>query len=568
MLVKICGITDAITAAESAKLGADYIGILLSKLSARAVSLDRAKEIADAAREHGAEPVGVFADEGIEEILKIIQTLSLKVVQLHGDRPRAALDQLPQDLQIIYVVDQNPLPKRLDPNRDLLLYERIAPNPGPFRFFIAGGLDAESVRGVIDTLKPHGVDVSSGVEKSLAVKDIGKIAAFVQRAKPGRYGSFGGSYVPELLSQPLKQLTDAFETIAKSTSFQEALIKYLKDFVGRPTALTEVPNFAKAIGVHRLFLKREDLAHTGAHKINNSIGQSLLAKKMGKTRIIAETGAGQHGVATAAACALLGLECVVYMGTIDIERQTPNVARMRLLGATVIPVEGTLKDSVNAALRDWAESYDHTHYCLGSALGPHPFPAMVAEFQSIIGKEAKEQLRKEIGRDPDLCIACIGGGSNAIGLFSAYLKEKGVELLGVEAGGKSAKLGEHAARFQGGSPGVLHGSYTYVLQTENRQIAETHSISAGLDYPAIGPQHAALFEQGRVRYDSASDEEALSAFKLLCSTEGIIPALESSHALGCLMRIAPHLQKDAVVLVNLSGRGDKDIPSLMEGGHL
>ncbi len=355
--------------------------------------------------------------------------------------------------------------------------------------------------------------------------------------------------MPEILIQPLKELEKAFRTI----SIEEEFLDLLRHYAGRPTALTEVPNFAKAIDGPRIFLKREDLLHTGAHKINNAIGQCLLAKKMGKTRIIAETGAGQHGVATATACALLGLECVIYMGQTDIERQAPNVFKMELLGAKVIPVmQGscTLKDAVNEALRDYAASFETTHYCLGSALGPHPFPAMVAHFQKVIGREAKEQMRERIGRDPDLCVACVGGGSNAIGLFSAYLNDP-VQLVGVEA--------EGAARFKNGSPGVLHGTYSYLLQDENGQIQETHSISAGLDYPCVGPKHAELYAADRVEYEICNDQEALAAFQLLCRTEGIIPALESSHALGFLARIAHTLPKETIVLVNLSGRGDKDV---------
>ena len=341
----------------------------------------------------------------------------------------------------------------------------------------------------------------------------------------------------------------------------------LRTYAGRPTALTEVKRFASAIGKARIFLKREDLLHTGAHKINNALGQCLLAKKMGKTRIIAETGAGQHGVATATACALMGLECTIFMGAKDIERQSPNVAKMQLLGAKVISVSNgsaTLKEAINEALREWAHSYETTHYCIGSALGPHPFPKMVARFQEVIGLEAKQQLFDIIGRHPDFAIACVGGGSNAIGLFSAYLNEPCVALIGVEAGGSGPELGRHAARFQGGSLGVLHGSLTYLLQTIDRQVAPTGSISAGLDYPAVGPQHADLFQSARARYESASDSEALAAFQLLAKTEGIIPALESSHALGYTMRIAKNLGSEAVILVNLSGRGDKDLPKLFE----
>lgn len=387
--------------------------------------------------------------------------------------------------------------------------------------------------------------------------------------KAGRYGEFGGTYIPELLMTPIQELTHAFDEAKKDNEFNLTLNAILKNYAGRPTPLTEVVRFAAAIGGPRVFLKREDLLHTGAHKLNNALGQCLLAKKMGKKRIIAETGAGQHGVATAAACAHLGLDCVVYMGSRDIERQSPNVARMRLMGAEVIPVKNgsaTLKDAVNEALRDWSESFAETHYCLGSALGPHPYPEMVAYFQSIIGKEAQIQCYQHLGHTPHLVIACVGGGSNAIGIFSAFLSDKNVQLVGVEGGGHGTQLGEHAARFHTKTPGVLHGSYTYVLQDENGQIAPTSSISAGLDYPAVGPQHAQLFAEKRVDYVAVQDNEALHALQLLARTEGIICALESAHALAYLIKIAPTLAKEQCVLINLSGRGDKDLPQLMEKG--
>ncbi len=382
---------------------------------------------------------------------------------------------------------------------------------------------------------------------------------------------FGGVYLPELLMAPIDALKKGWEKFRADPAFTEELSDLLHNYAGRATPLTEVKQFAKAIDGPRIFLKREDLLHTGAHKLNNALGQCLLAKKMGKTRIIAETGAGQHGVATATACAFLGLACVVYMGKVDVERQAPNVSRMRLLGAEVISVEKgtmTLKDAVNEALRDWSFNYETSHYCLGSALGPHPYPEMVASFQSVIGKEAKEQIRARIGRDPDLIVACVGGGSNAIGIFSAFIDNPSVALIGVEAGGKGEKLGEHAARFQGGSPGVLHGCYTYLLQDAEGQVVDTHSISAGLDYPAVGPQHADLYTSGRAQYTSASDEEALAAFKLLSQREGIIPALESSHALAYVIKTARHLPKESVILINLSGRGEKDLPQLISKGFV
>lgn len=545
MLIKICGVMDPTLARFAVEQGAHYVGLLFSKRSTRALELSKAKEIAAAVREAGGEPVAVFADESLEEMQNIIQQLDLHIVQLHGDGPRSHTDSL--SLQKIYVADGKPLPSSLDPARDFLLFETQVEDPKGFRFFIAGNLHADNVQEAIFRHQPHGVDASRGVRTSDAM------AAFITHSRPGRFGPFGGMYVPELLVQPLKELERAFQTIC----IDEELLDLLRHYAGRPTAMTEVKNFAKAIDGPRIFLKREDLVHTGAHKINNAIGQCLLAKKMGKTRVIAETGAGQHGVATATACALFGLECTVYMGQTDIERQAPNVQKMKLLGADVISVSrgsATLKEAVNEALRDWAASYESTHYCLGSALGPHPFPTMVAQFQKVIGQEVKEQIQERVGRNPDLCIACVGGGSNAIGLFSAFLDDPLVQLIGVEAAG--------AARFQNGSPGVLHGTYSFLLQDDAGQVQETHSISAGLDYPGVGPQHAALHTSKKVAYESCSDEEALFAFQLLSRTEGIIPALESAHALGYLARIAPTLPKEAIVLVNLSGRGDKDVAHL------
>lgn len=389
----------------------------------------------------------------------------------------------------------------------------------------------------------------------------------------GRYGKFGGAYVPELLMAPIMELCNAWDAIQTDRNFHETLAMLLKTYAGRPTPLTEIPRFASAINGPRIFLKREDLLHTGAHKLNNALGQCLLAKSMEKTRVIAETGAGQHGVATAAACAHLGMKCLVYMGSDDVKRQAPNVTRMRLMGAEVISVESvveggsaTLKDAVNEALRDWSESFSETYYCLGSALGPHPYPVMVASFQSVIGQECENQFRQIFDSHPDVIIASVGGGSNAIGIFSAFLEDENVRLIGVEAGGHGKSLGEHAARFQSLAQGVLHGCYTYVLQDEHGQIAPTASISAGLDYPAVGPQHAYLFEEKRVDYVSVDDKEALAALQLLARTEGIICALESAHALAYAIKIAPALNKNQSIVVNLSGRGDKDLPQLMERG--
>ena len=383
--------------------------------------------------------------------------------------------------------------------------------------------------------------------------------------RSGFFGDFGGKFVPETLMAPLDELERAYRAARRDREFRRELDSLLTNFVGRPTPLTEAKRFGELCGGVRLFLKREDLNHTGAHKINNALGQALLAKRMGKQRVIAETGAGQHGVATATACALLGIQCVVYMGEVDMARQELNVFRMRLMGAEVVPVASgskTLKDAINEAIRDWVTNVATTHYILGSVLGPHPYPMIVRDFQSVIGREAMAQLRRATGGEPDVALACVGGGSNAIGLFFEMLKHQSIRLIGVEAGGRGAALGEHAARFDGGALGVLHGTRSMVLQDANGQIAETHSVSAGLDYPSIGPEHAYYQETGRIEYHSCGDDLALEGFHKLSETEGIIPALESAHAIGWLLRNGASLGAGKVVVVNLSGRGDKDVPQV------
>ena len=380
----------------------------------------------------------------------------------------------------------------------------------------------------------------------------------------GRFGPYGGRFVPETLMEPLRELEVAYAAAREDPSFQTELAAVLRDFVGRPTPLTRADRLSRQLGCE-LFLKREDLCHTGAHKINNAVGQALLLRRMGKTRVVAETGAGQHGVATATVCALFGLECVVYMGTEDMARQAPNVLRMRLLGAEVRGVDSgarTLKDAINEAMRDWVTNVRTTHYLLGSVLGAHPYPMMVRDFQSVIGREARAQFVERVGALPDVLVACVGGGSNAIGLFHAFLDDA-VEMVGVEAGGRSPRAGDHAARFlgEGAAVGVLHGTRTYLLQDGAGNVLPTHSISAGLDYPAVGPEHAQLRDSGRVRYTVATDDEALAALRLLAATEGIIAALESSHAIAWVAANAASLAGRRV-LVNLSGRGDKDMAAL------
>jgi tryptophan synthase beta chain len=383
----------------------------------------------------------------------------------------------------------------------------------------------------------------------------------------GHFGPYGGSFVAETLSHALAELNEAYARYSKDPEFLDEFRYELKHFVGRPSPIYHAKRWSEQQGGAQIFFKREDLNHTGAHKINNVIGQALLARRMGKPRIIAETGAGQHGVATATICARFGLECVVYMGSEDVKRQAQNVYRMKLLGATVVPVESgskTLKDALNEAMRDWVTNIENTFYIIGTVAGPHPYPMMVRDFQSVIGEECLVQMPELTGRQPDYVLACIGGGSNAMGIFYPYIDEKNVQLIGVEAAGEGLASGKHSASLTAGIPGVLHGNRTYLLQDENGQIIETHSVSAGLDYPGVGPEHAWLKDSARAQYVSITDEEALAAFHDCCHIEGIIPALESSHALAYAAKLAPTLGKDQLILVNLSGRGDKDMHTVAE----
>jgi tryptophan synthase beta chain len=383
----------------------------------------------------------------------------------------------------------------------------------------------------------------------------------------GHFGSYGGKFVPETLIKPIEELESAYDTARRDPTFQKELSSLLRDYCGRPTPLYFAERFTEKLGGARIFFKREDLLHTGAHKINNALGQALLARRMGKSRIIAETGAGQHGVATATVAARFGLKCVIYMGAVDMQRQALNVVRMRLLGAEVVPVtagQATLKEAVNEATRDWVTNSKTTHYILGSALGPHPYPMMVRDFHRVIGEETRCQILEREGRLPDLLVACVGGGSNAIGFFYAFLPDLSVKLVGIEAGGDGIVPGRHAARFQGGRLGILQGTKTWLLANKDGQIEPTSSISAGLDYPAVGPEHSFLRELGRVEYDYATDTEALDAFKTLAQLEGILPALESAHAMAHVCKVAPTLSQNQIIIVNLSGRGDKDVQQVTE----
>ncbi|MCE5251548.1 tryptophan synthase subunit beta [bacterium] len=385
--------------------------------------------------------------------------------------------------------------------------------------------------------------------------------------KRGYFDAYGGRYVPETLMPVLLEMERVYDEVRNDWSFQQEFHDLLRDYVGRPTPLTYAGNLTEHLGGARIYLKREDLTHTGAHKINNAVGQALLARRMGRTRVIAETGAGQHGVAVATIAALFGFKCEIFMGSEDMRRQSLNVFRMRLLGSTVTEVKTgsqTLKDAINEAMRNWALTCSDTYYIFGTVLGPHPFPLLVRDFQSVIGREAREQILEKEGRLPDVLVACVGGGSNAIGLFHEFLGDESVRMIGVEAGGKGSGYGEHAARFLTGRPGVLHGVYTYVLQDEHGQISPTHSVSAGLDYPSVGPEHVMLMKKGRAEYTYATDEECMAAFRLLSEKEGIIPALESAHAVAHAVKIAPKMGKDRIMIINLSGRGDKDVNTAIE----
>ena len=598
--VKICGVTRLEDAEAAARFGANYIGFVLWPHSPRAASLDAVRSIVPRLPAD-VTPVGVFVDPTIAEI-NAAADAGIRLAQVHSDSDasfqqaripvirvvRLAADGVEPDVRDELIVLDAHDPVKRGGTGKTIDWPRAATIARSRRVILAGGLTAANVGDAIREVQPFAVDVASGVELSPGVKDHKKMKDFIKAAldacgapaEPdapanwfgrrdpdarGYYGQFGGRFVPETLVAPIEALEREYLTARKDPSFAAELSHLLTHYVGRATPLWEAKRLAAAAGGGRVFLKREDLTHTGAHKINNALGQALLAKRMGKTRIVAETGAGQHGVASATACALLGLECVVYMGTEDMRRQALNVFRMRLLGATVEGVDSgarTLKDAINEAMRDWVARPHDTHYLLGSALGPHPYPLMVREFQSVIGREARRQILEQAGRLPDAVIACVGGGSNAIGIFDAFIDDRGVRLIGVEAGGEAIRPGRHAARFAGGAAGVLQGTRTFVLQDAHGNIELTHSVSAGLDYAAVGPEHAWLQETGRAEYAYATDDEALAAFQDLARLEGILPALESSHAIAYVSKTAKQFGKDAVLLVNLSGRGDKDVTSV------
>jgi tryptophan synthase beta chain len=598
--VKICGLTSRVDVDAAVAAGADAVGFVLWPDSPRAVSVDTVKELV-AGLPPSVLTVGVFVNASPDLVTDVVRRTGLGAVQLHGDE--SAEDYRTCGARVIKAVslqgdedeayavalpsDVTVLVDAFDPSRRggtglSADWSRAARVAARRPVLLAGGLSAGNVEHAVAAVHPWGIDVSSGVEAGPGRKDHGRIGAlmcaagaalaprprFGQRDPDARgyFGEFGGRFVPETLVAPVEELTAAYFAVRRDPEFLAELQQLLRTFVGRPTPLYEARRLGAAAGV-RVFIKREDLAHTGAHKINNAVGQVLLARRMGKTRIVAETGAGQHGVATATACALVGLECVVYMGADDIARQALNVFRMRMLGATVTSVDGgsrTLKDAINEAMRDWVANVETTAYVLGSVLGPHPYPLMVREFQSVIGAEARTQILQATGRLPDAIVACVGGGSNAMGIFDAFVDDDAVRLIGVEAGGRAMTPGDHAARFAGGVAGVLHGTRSLLLQDEAGNILPTHSVSAGLDYPSVGPEHAWLAGKGRTEYGWVDDAQALAGFRWLASQEGLLPALESSHAAGWLEQHLSSFAEGSVVLLNLSGRGDKDVATLME----
>ncbi len=596
ILVKFCGITRLEDAQFAVAAGASYLGFIFAKKSPRYISPEHAAAIIRLLPDN-VQKVGVFVNEPLDSALAIAGQCGLDIFQLHGDESAEYAEAVGTDR--VWKAFSLKEAKQLDevcgfPCQYVLTdsgnssqrggtgktcdwsLARKAASQRPL--ILAGGLSPDNIKEALSEVRPDIVDVNSGVETAPGIKDHEKIKQvmtiinkFNQEQKmkktKGKYGIYGGQFVAETLMPALHELTEAYEAAIKDEAFMAEYRYYLEDYVGRPSPLYFAQRLTEHCGGAKIYLKREDLNHTGAHKVNNTIGQALLAKRMGKKRLIAETGAGMHGVATATVAALFGFECDVFMGSEDIHRQAPNVQRMHALGAKVIAVDSgaaTLKDAMNEALRNWVATVDDTFYVIGTVAGPHPYPEMVREFQAVIGTEAREQCLKKEGRLPDEVIACVGGGSNAMGIFAGFIIDPDVELIGVEAGGSGIHTGMHAASICGGRVGVLHGCRTYLLQDKHGQIIETHSVSAGLDYPGVGPEHSYMGDSGRAKYVTIDDDEAVAAFDLLCRMEGIIPALESSHALAQAIKSAPNRGKDDIIIVNLSGRGDKDMDNVRE----
>ena len=591
--IKICGLSRPEDIKTANEILPDYIGFMLWQSSKRYVTADRAREL-KALLDKRIKAVGVFVDENVDIVADLANSGVIDIIQLHGSEDDSYISLLRQktDKKIIKaykVRSAEDVEAAGKSTADMVLLDSGSGVGGTGNSFdwslirgikrdyiLAGGLDPDNVADAVRQIRPFAVDVSSGVETD-GVKDRQKMIRFAGNVRSvnnggatmadpkGRFGVHGGQYIPETLMNAVIELEEAYNRYKDDPEFNRELKDLLDQYAGRPSLLYYAEKMTKDLGGAKIYLKREDLNHTGSHKINNVLGQALLAKKMGKTRLIAETGAGQHGVATATAAALLGMECVVFMGEEDTKRQALNVYRMKLLGSDVVPVKSgtaTLKDAVSEAMREWTSRIDDTHYCLGSVMGPHPFPTIVRDFQAVISREIKSQMLEKEGRLPDAVIACCGGGSNAIGSFYHFIGDEGVRLIGCEAAGRGIDTLETAATLNTGRLGIFHGMKSYFCQDEFGQIAPVYSISAGLDYPGIGPEHAWLHDTGRAEYVAITDDEAVDAFEYLSRTEGIIPAIESAHAVAYARKIAPAMSKDQIIVVTISGRGDKDCAAM------
>ncbi|MCR4567323.1 MAG: tryptophan synthase subunit beta [Pseudobutyrivibrio sp.] len=583
--IKLCGLTREADIQKANELKPEYIGFVFYEKSRRNVTRQQAKKLKSMLNPE-IKAVGVFVDAPAKEVEELFEEKIIDVAQLHGHEDENYIKELmDNNIPVIktFKVDAPEQVKAAEKSAaDMIMFDAGNGEGKALNwklledverpFILAGGLNQENVAEAIEAAKPYGVDVSSGIETD-KLKDGHKMKEFVNAVredKPvtkskGRFGVHGGQYIPETLMNAVEELEEAYNHYKNDPEFNRELQTLLDEYANRPSLLYYAKKMTEDLGGAKIYLKREDLNHTGAHKINNVLGQALLAKKMGKTRLIAETGAGQHGVATATAAALLDMECVIFMGEEDTKRQALNVYRMKLLGADVVPVTSgtkTLKDAVSECMREWTTRIDDTHYCLGSVMGPHPFPTIVRDFQSFISKESRQQILDKEGRLPDAVIACVGGGSNAIGSFYHYIGDEGVRLIGCEAAGRGIDTFETAATVNVGKVGIFHGMKSYFCQDEYGQIAPVYSISAGLDYPGVGPEHAYLHDIGRAEYVPITDDEAVEAFEYIARTEGIIAAIESSHAIAYAMKLAPTMSKDQIIVVTVSGRGDKDCAAI------
>ncbi|SCZ78071.1 phosphoribosylanthranilate isomerase [Pseudobutyrivibrio xylanivorans] len=583
--IKLCGLTREEDIRKANEVKPEYVGFVFYEKSRRNVTKDKAKKLR-AMLNPEIKTVGVFVDANPVDIENLYDERIIDVAQLHGNESEDYIKEL-QDKSIPVIKrfkgdEPEELIKAEKSSADMILFDVGQGDGETFNwkllgyvdrpFILAGGLNQENVAEAIEATNPYGVDVSSGIETD-KLKDGHKMREFVNAVREdkkvgkttGRFGVHGGQYIPETLMNAVNELEEAYNHYKDDPDFNRELKELLDNYAGRPSLLYYAEKMTKDLGGAKIYLKREDLNHTGSHKINNVLGQALLAKKMGKTRLIAETGAGQHGVATATAAALLDMECVIFMGEEDTKRQALNVYRMKLLGADVVPVTSgtaTLKDAVSECMREWTTRIDDTHYCLGSVMGPHPFPTIVRDFQAVISKESRAQILEIEGRLPDAVLACVGGGSNAMGSFYHYIGDENVKLIGCEAAGRGIDTFETAATVNTGKVGIFHGMKSYFCQDEYGQIAPVYSISAGLDYPGVGPEHAYLHDIGRAEYVPVTDDEAVEAFEYIAKTEGIIAAIESSHAIAYAKKLAPTMDKDQIIMVTVSGRGDKDCAAI------